>query len=282
MTQHMKMIRTRRLPHFAVLAAAGFLMVTGDALAASSAWVETEGGRIRITALPPSTDGIIRAVLDVDLLPGWKTYWRDPGDTGIPPSIKIEGSTNIGQLRLDFPPPERIDDGYSVWAGYTYPVAFPLTLTQDRTGTASVLEAQVFLGICKTICIPVQNNFSLTVEPDAKANSFEKRIVDKAFAQIPEQSGQDISIKETTFSMRDQALSVSIAHPNSMTDLDLFVTAPSGWYFDIPERVGGNDGVSDFKISVIDAPAEKSLSGTALQILVTSSTRSMETISEVP
>lgn len=282
MTQLFKMIRTRRLSHLAVMAASGFLMVTDDARAASSAWVETEGGRIRVTALPPSSEGVIRAILDVDLLPGWKTYWRDPGDAGIPPSVKVEGSTNIGQLQLDFPPPERVDDGYSVWAGYTNPVAFPLTLTQDNVGKASVLEAQVFLGICKTICIPVQDNFSLTIDPDAKANSFEQRVVDKAYSQIPEPSGHDISIKETTFSTQDQALSVSIAHPNSMTDLDLFLTAPSGWYFDIPERVGGDNGVSKFNISVLDAPAHKSLSGTALQILVTSSTRSMETISKVP
>lgn len=282
MTQFLKMLRPWRLPHLALMAAAGCLMVTADGHAASSAWVETEGGRIRITALPPSSDGVIRAILDVDLLPGWKTYWRDPGDAGIPPSVKFEGSTNIEQLRLDFPPPERVDDGYSVWAGYTYPVAFPLTLTQAKAGAASVLEAQVFLGICKTICIPVQDSFSLTVDPDAKANSFEQRIVDKAYSQIPEPAGHDISIRETTFSMQDKALSVSIAHPESMTDLDLFLTAPSGWYFDIPERVGGDDGVSEFNIAVIDAPADKSLSGTDLQILVTSSTRSMETISKVP
>lgn len=282
MTQLLKLLWPCRLPHLAMLAAAGCLMVTADGLAASSAWVETEGGRIRITALPPSSDGVIRAILDVDLLPGWKTYWRDPGDAGIPPSVNFEGSTNIEQLRLDFPPPERVDDGYSVWAGYTYPVAFPLTLTQDKAGAASVLEAQVFLGICKTICIPVQNSFSLTVDPNAKANSFEQRIVDKAYSQIPEQAGHDISIRELTFLMRDQALSVSIAHPDTMSDLDLFLTAPSGWYFDIPERVGGNDGVSQFNISVIDAPGEKSLSGTELQILVTSPTRSMETISKVP
>lgn len=272
----------RRVPQLAVAAIAGILLASADASAVSSEWVETEGGRIRITALPPSSDGVIRAILDVDLLPGWKTYWRDPGDAGIPPSIKFDGSSNVAQSQLDFPPPERIDDGYSVWAGYTFPVAFPLTLTQDKVGGASVLEAQVFLGICKTICIPVQNDFSLVIDPANKANSFEQRIVDRAFAQVPEQPSQDISITETTFSTQDKALSVSISHPKSMTDVDLFLTAPSGWYFDIPKRVGGGDTLSKFEIAVIDAPADTSLSGTPLQILVTSANRSMETISKVP
>lgn len=272
----------RRLPHFAATAVAGLLLASADARAVSSEWVETEGGRIRITALPPSPEGVIRAILDVDLLPGWKTYWRDPGDAGIPPSIKFEGSSNVAQSQLDFPPPERIDDGYSVWAGYTFPVAFPLTLTQDKAGESSVLEAQVFLGICKTICIPVQNDFSLVIEPGTEANSFEQRIVDSAFAQLPEQSNRDISITETTFSTQDKALLVSISHPKSMTDLDVFLTAPAGWYFDIPKRIGGGDTLSTFQIAVIDAPADTSLSGTPLQILVTSANRSMETFSKVP
>lgn len=270
------------MSHLVLAAVAGFLVAGADAHAVSSEWVETEGGRIRITALPPTSDGVIRAILDVDLLPGWKTYWRDPGDAGVPPSIQFEGSTNVGQSQLDFPPPERIDDGYSVWAGYTYPVAFPVTLTQNEAGATSVLEAQVFLGICKSICIPLQNNFSLAVEPADKANSFERRIVDKAYAQIPEPSGNGFSVLETSFSAQDQTLSVSVAHPKSTVDLELFLTGPSGWYFDIPKRIGGNDTVSKFQIPVIDAPADTSLSGEPLQILVKSTERSMETILKVP
>lgn len=268
--------------HLVSAIVAGLIFASADAHAVSSDWVETEGGRIRITALPPSPDGVIRAILDVDLLPGWKTYWRDPGDAGIPPSIRFEGSANIGQSQLAFPAPERIDDGYSVWAGYTDPVAFPLTLTQDRAGATSVLEAQVFLGICKTICIPLQSDFSLTLGPDNKANSFEERIVDKAYSQIPEQPGNGFKVLKSSFSKQDNALSISVAHPTSKTDLELFLTGPSGWYFDIPKRVSGDDVMSEFRIPVIDAPEGKTISGEQLQILVKTAARSMETTFNVP
>ncbi len=261
---------------------AGLALAGGIAHAASTEWVETEGGRIRITALPPSSEGIIRAILDVDLLPGWKTYWRDPGDAGVPPSVRSEGSTNIADLRLDFPAPERIDDGYSVWAGYNYPVVFPLTITQERAGTQSVLEAQVFLGLCETICIPLQSEFSLTIDPEHEANSFEKRLVEKAFSRIPEPAGNGFGVADMAVAEQDNTLSVSVVHPETATGLDLFLTGPAGWYFDIPVRTGGDGGMSVFRVPILDAPAGKSLSGKPLQVLVKTASRSMETTFDVP
>jgi len=267
---------TRRLP-LVLAATASLFLVDGTAFAASTEWFETEGGRIRLTALAPSEDGTIRGVLDVDLLPGWKTYWRDPGDAGIPPSVDADGSRNIRSVTLDFPPPERIDDGYSVWAGYDAPVAFPMTLHQQRPGRTSTLEATIFLGICETVCIPVQTHFSLTIGPDHAPKSYETRLVDRAYADIPEPHGQDFHLLESGLSEQHDALVISVSHPVSRSEPEIFVTGPAGWYLDIPERTAGEDNWSTFHVPIINAPENGDLSGTPLQLLVKSANRAMET-----
>src|SRR5688500_18454149 len=77
-TARFKVSRMKALPADAILAA---LLAGGQAHASSSEWFEMEGARIRlVTASKPDADGRLRGILDIELKPGWKTYWRDPGD----------------------------------------------------------------------------------------------------------------------------------------------------------------------------------------------------------
>ena len=267
---------------FAAAFSGGLILSGEPVLAASSDWVETEGGRIRLTALAPDENGSIRAVLDVDLLPGWKTYWRDPGDAGVPPSVGIDGSTNIKSIKMDFPPPERVDDGYSIWAGYIYPVAFPLTLAQERAGESSVLEAAVFLGICESICIPFQTHFSVAIDADRTPSRFETRRVEKAYAGLPEASGEEFRIVDSGLSDDQDALVVSVAHPASNAETEVFLTGPTGWYFDIPKNTRNDGEVSTFRIPIVDSSEGQSLSGQSVQLLVKAAKRSIETQIRIP
>ena len=284
MTQ--KVIAEQRVPKRHILIAAaisGGLILSVEAVpAASSDWVDTEGGRIRLTTLAPDESGTIRAVLDVDLLPGWKTYWRDPGNAGVPPSVGIEGSSNVEAIKLEFPPPERVDDGYSIWAGYTYPVAFPLTLTQKYPGDASVLEADVFLGICKSICIPFQTHFSVAIDADQEPNRFEVRLVEKAHSRLPEAPGEEFKIVGSSLSDGRDALLLSIAHPASRSVAEVFLTGPVGWYFDVPRQTGNDGNISTFRIPIVDAPQGENLSGKTVRLVVKAAKRSMETRIQVP
>lgn len=252
------------------------LLMTSPVYAASSEWVETEGGRIRLSALSPAEDGSIRAVLDVDLLPGWKTYWRDPGEAGVPPSIETEGSDNISSATIHFPAPERIKDAYSIWAGYDYPVLFPITLKQDDPGAASVLEAKIFLGICETICIPFQTSFTLEIDPEKPANAFEKRLVTRAFNSLPEQSGDGFEVVGKTVG-EDGTLSLSIATPDQDENGELFVTGPPGWRFDTPQIASHDGNIVTYHVSVNRTPDGETLDGQPIGITVKASGRAMET-----
>ena len=66
----------------------GLSLLACPALASSSDWYEAEGGRVRlVTSGAADENGVIEGALEIDLKPGWKTYWRDPGDAGVPPTL---------------------------------------------------------------------------------------------------------------------------------------------------------------------------------------------------
>lgn len=161
------------------------LLMSTQAHAASSQWQESEGGSVRLVTVGlPDGDGRLRGALEIDLKPGWKTYWRNPGSAGIPPQIDISRSAHISAAELQYPAPERIHDGETQWAGYTQSVALPVTFTLDQANAVTLIDVDVFLGICETICIPFQASF--TFDPAADADNISDALtVRRAFASLP-------------------------------------------------------------------------------------------------
>src|SRR5262245_4538089 len=82
--------------------------------AAVGTWAIDGKARIRLLAEGVDTNGQLNAGVEIALDPGWHTYWRSPGDSGIAPSFDFAGSRNLGPVEVAFPVPERLDDGYSV------------------------------------------------------------------------------------------------------------------------------------------------------------------------
>ncbi|RUV48671.1 hypothetical protein EOA88_39080, partial [Mesorhizobium sp. M5C.F.Ca.IN.020.14.1.1] len=164
------------------------------AAASSSTWYNSEGGRVRlVTSGKPDEAGRIHGVLDIALKPGWKTYWRDPGDAGVPPQIDISASTNIANATFSFPPPQRHDDGYGKWAGYDHPVSLPVTFTVSAPNEPAVIDADIFLGICETICIPLQTK--LTIDPGSDPdNAEDAALVKAALATLPAPARPDFGV----------------------------------------------------------------------------------------
>src|SRR5690606_34329721 len=156
------------------------------AQAASSGWHHVEGGSIRIvTSGNPDGDGLLRGALEIRLKPGWKTYWRDPGAAGVPPTLTASAGGSDAAVEIGFPAPGRFDDGYAQSAGYDRPVALALTLRlPEDANPPARLQADVFLGVCETICIPVQA--TLSFEPGSGSEQPEHAAVVKAaFDALP-------------------------------------------------------------------------------------------------
>ena len=94
------------------------------------------------------------AALDIGLQPGWKTYWRAPGEAGIPPVFDWTGSQNLGAVRILWPSPDVFDLNGMRTIGYHDRLVLPLELTPKIAGEPIRLKMRVDLGLCKDICIP--------------------------------------------------------------------------------------------------------------------------------
>jgi len=116
----------------------------------------------RIDVIPgwQTTDGTYMAGLRVTLRPGWKTYWRAPGDAGIPPEFSWNGSQNITAAQYHWPVPQIFDQGDMQSIGYHDTLVLPIELTQSDPNAPIQMSGQVNLGVCEDICVPVSLPFN--------------------------------------------------------------------------------------------------------------------------
>lgn len=112
-------------------------------------------------------DGRHVAALHLTLKDGWKTYWRAPGDAGIPPQFDWRKSDNLAAVQVTWPAPRAIDQGGVRTIGYANNMTLPLTLTPKQPGQPILLAGEVEIGVCKDVCVPVTLRVSqgLQAEP---------------------------------------------------------------------------------------------------------------------
>jgi DsbC/DsbD-like thiol-disulfide interchange protein len=111
-------------------------------------------------------DGSHMAALHIVLEPGWKTYWRAPGDVGIPPQFDWTGSRNIQAVSTNWPTPDVFFEQGMRSVGYMTELVIPLHLTAQTGGADMQLSGEMQIGICKDICIPANLSFNATLPPD--------------------------------------------------------------------------------------------------------------------
>jgi DsbC/DsbD-like thiol-disulfide interchange protein len=100
------------------------------------------------------------AAVELVLAPGWKTYWRSPGDAGIPPSFDWSGSQNVQSVRIHWPAPSVFDTGGMQTIGYHDRLVLPLEITPEDPTEPIRLAVRIDLGVCDTICIPAMVNLA--------------------------------------------------------------------------------------------------------------------------
>lgn len=248
------------------------------AAASSSSWAESEGGRVRlVTTGTPDASGQLTGALQIELKPGWKTYWRDPGASGVPPQIDVAKATNIAKAELSYPAPGRHDDGYGTWAGYDRTVALPIKFTLSKPEENAVIDAGVFLGICQTICIPLQAQLKVDPTQDA-GNAEDAELVKAALASLPQKSSDTFGAK--TLSGEKDKLVVETTAPGDPKSVDLFVAGDQGYLFGAPTRAE-KDGKLVFSIPILGRP-DKAAQGGGLPYTLTTPSGAVEGLLPYP
>ncbi|MDZ4094894.1 MAG: protein-disulfide reductase DsbD family protein [Paracoccaceae bacterium] len=122
--------------------------------------------------------------LRLHLAPHWKTYWRAPGDAGIPPVFNWAGSQNLGTVKIHWPRPEVFETNGMRSIGYYDELVLPIEVTANVAGQPVMLSANVDLGVCRDICMPASLSVSADL-PSAGANLIPDAVIMAALKSQP-------------------------------------------------------------------------------------------------
>jgi DsbC/DsbD-like thiol-disulfide interchange protein len=225
-------------------AAAAIVADIRHAHAASLAtpWTELHASRVRLIAGRAGADQAhYVAGLEIVLADGWKTYWRMPGDSGVPPSFDWTGSGNLAKATTLFPAPVRMPEAGGMAIGYKGSVLLPIRIVpQDPTRPVS-LKLALELGVCREICIPATANFELSI-PAASTAPLPPEIV-SALDRVPRsqearrKSDPKLESASIDRSGPSPKLMIEAFFADGAKNADIFIEAPEGLYVPMPRQV---------------------------------------------
>ncbi len=245
------------------LLSAGF----SASLAASSDWLTVSGGKMRLVTSASPDGATLRAGLQIKLDDGWKTYWRSPGASGIPPQVSFLGSKNVTDPKLMFPIPTVFSDGDGLSAGYKQEVTFPISLQRLSNSAPTTLNANGLIGICGEICIPVQFSLSVTDNNNVGSQFDVVAALNKANSSLISPSTPTQNISEMKFGTSPSPhFKVTAQVPSGSDKAELHVEGPYNWYLS-PVRAKTIDGTkAHFEIPLKSLPKNAKPTKTKLKV----------------
>lgn len=199
----------------------------------------------------------------VDLDDGWKTYWRVPGDAGIPPEFKWDGSRNARSVEVRYPLPRRFVDQSGEAIGYKHRVVFPVEIDPSDTNAPVGLSFQMFFGVCSEVCVPQKFSVAIALPPDGV-----DRGVAEWLAKVPQADPAAPLVAAARLETKGGATRIVLSLNNAVDDI--FVETPGDAYFHRPQ-FSGHEGV----LAISNATAE-TLHGAALKLTLVRGDRGVE------
>ncbi|HZP10497.1 MAG TPA: protein-disulfide reductase DsbD domain-containing protein [Methyloceanibacter sp.] len=256
----------------------------GGAHAASqgeSAWVASTDSKARLVSGTPEVDGkpTLMAGVQLRMEPGWKTYWRNPGDSGVPPSFDFKGSKNLKQAELLYPAPHRIAEANGTAIGYEEEVVFPIKVTPERDGEPVTLKLAFEYGLCKELCVPNEVDLELLVSPgDGKGDAL---LLENALAQVPKAASPDHlpAVESVTADLNapKPTIAIDATFPEGARGTDLFIDGGDA-YVPMPKpETPPIDGKQRFLVSFGSAAEAASVKGKTLTLILVSDLGATET-----
>lgn len=262
-----------------VALAAIALLAAPAAAETASRWHEHPNSRVRLVAGEGRVIGV-----ELVLAPGWKTYWRMPGDAGVPPNFDWTGSENVAAVDVLYPAPAAMPDQGGTSIGYKVAVTFParVKLADDRKPARLALEFQY--GVCKDICIPVEAKLTLDV-PAAPIWSPSPRIA-AALATVPTvvaagKAAPGSSAPALRSHRRVGAGPTGKLILEASAASDLFAEGPEGLFVPLPVKTASTATTATFEIDFSKSPDAADLAGKPLRLTLVGPGGAIETAVDV-
>jgi DsbC/DsbD-like thiol-disulfide interchange protein len=269
----------------ALLLATGAIVGDGASLAADASatpWTASTNSKVRLVSGTVDDRGQATRLAGIQLRlnPGWKTYWRNPGDSGVPPSFDWSGSKNLKQAEVLYPAPRRLADAGGVAIGYSDEVLFPVKLTPEREGEPIELKLAFAYGLCKDLCIPNEVNLSLVLPADlGKGDAL---LLGDALALTPRPATPGllpaVGSVEAKLEGESATLVIDALFPARATGTDLFIDG-GDVFVPVPKPFAAPmDGKQRFIVTFPSPSAAAAIKGKSLRLTLVSDQGSTETM----
>jgi DsbC/DsbD-like thiol-disulfide interchange protein len=243
----------------------------------SSPWVKDGHSAVRLLAGSRS-GAVLLGGIAIQLQPGWHTYWRNPGDSGVPPRIDFGKSENIEAVTILWPAPTKFADGAGgVSLGYQKQVVLPLRIVAKNADKPVTLRADINYAVCEKLCIPVEASAELAFTSVA---STEDPALAAALDTVPKPATigdpNPLTIRDVKREGKTGVL-VDVAAPDAK-DVSLFVEGPTpDWALPVPKLLEhGPPGVKRFAFDLDGLPPGANPDGAALKLTLVGAERAYE------
>ncbi len=257
--------------------------VAGESFAAASDWWRTDQGELRLIAESATAGdaGEVRFGLHFRMRPGWKIYWRSPGDAGFPPRPDWAGSENVADARVLWPAPHRFSILGLQSMGYEDEVVLPVVVVPFEPGKPIRLEARVPYLTCADICVPYEAKLALALPAGAETSSIQAGLIGRYLDRVPgdgETAGLTIMRVAVEGSPPAQAIRLSLVSDVKLTAPDVFVEGPKGVGFGAPEvRLGPDRRSALLRVAVTTVKGKPiDLAGVRIGLTVVDGERAIE------
>ena len=261
---------------FAATVFASFLTIEARAQDASP-WQRDGHSAVRLLAGSRS-GAVLLGGIAFQLQAGWKTYWRTPGDSGVPPRFDFSKSDNIEAVTVLWPAPLKFDDGAGGHSmGYHDQIVLPLRIVPKNADKPVTLRADISYAVCEKICIPVQANAEL---PFTSVASTEDSALFAALDTVPKPANvgdpNPLTIRDVKREGKSTVL-VDVVSPDA-GDLSLFVEGPTPeWGLPVPKLLEqAPPGVRRFAFELDGVPPGTNPVGAALKLTLVGREHSYE------
>jgi DsbC/DsbD-like thiol-disulfide interchange protein len=247
----------------------------------SSPWFADARSGMRLIAGGVTRAAIapMRAGVELKLATGWKTYWRYPGDSGVPPRFDFTGSQNVKTVNVAFPAPHRFNDDGGVTIGYKDGVVFPLSIEPQDPRKPVLLRVKLDYAVCEKLCVPAEGHVELTL--DRNGPTFDGTL-DAAEASVPkparlgDKGPLAVRVVHRDSGGAHPRIIVDVAAPQ--TPIELFAEGPTpDWALPVPEPIAGAAaGLQRFAFTLDGLPPNAPAKGATLTLTLVSGPNAIE------
>jgi DsbC/DsbD-like thiol-disulfide interchange protein len=252
-------------------------LITAARAQDSSPWQRDGHSAVRLLAGSRS-GAVLMGGIAFQLQPGWKTYWRTPGDSGVPPRFDFSKSENVEAVTVLWPAPTKFDDGAGGTSlGYKQQVVLPLRIVAKNADKPVTLRAGISYAVCEKLCIPVEANAELAFTSVA---STEDSALFAALDTVPKPANvgdpNPFTIRDVKRDGKSNVL-VDVAAPDTK-QVSLFVEGPTpDWALPVPKLLEDSPpGVKRFAFELDGLPPGASPDGAALKFTLVGGDRAYE------